>query len=66
MKGYCQQFRKAKPEGSENPDQCIVRLKNYFTPWVKLSNVESSFEGVVELMVKEQFINSCSIEFFFL
>ena len=61
-KGYRQRFREAKPEDAENPNQFIVRLRNYFTQWVKLSDVESSFEGVVELMVKEQFLNSCSKE----
>ena len=60
--GYRQRFREAKPEGTENPDQFIVRLRNYFTQWLKLSNLESSFEGVVELMVKKQFLNSCSKE----
>ena len=60
--GYRQRFREAKPEGAENPDQFIVRLRNYFTQWVKLSDVESSIEGVIKLMVKEQFINSCSKE----
>ena len=59
-KGYRQRFREAKPEGAESPDQFIVRLRNYFTQWVKLSYMESSFEGVVELMVKEQFINGTS------
>ena len=58
--GYRQRFREAKPEDAENYDQFIVRLRNYFTQWVKLSDVESSFEGVVQLMVKKQFINSCS------
>ena len=57
--GYLQRFREAKPESAESPDQFIVRLRNYFTQWVKLSDVESSFEGVVELMVKEQFVNAC-------
>ena len=60
--GYRQRFRKAQPESAENHDQFIVSLRNYFTQWMKLSKVESSFEGVVELMVKEQFINSCSKE----
>ena len=40
--GYRQRFKEAKPEGSENPDQFIVRLRNYFTQWLKLSDVESS------------------------
>ena len=60
--GYRQRFREVKPEDAENPDQFIVRLRNYFTQWVKLPDVESSFEGVVELIVKEQFTNSCSKE----
>ena len=29
--GYRQCFREAKPEYAENPDQFIVRLRNYFT-----------------------------------
>ena len=46
--GYRQHFREIKPEGAENPDQFIVRLRNHFTQRVKLFEVESSFEGVVE------------------
>ena len=40
----------------------IVLLKNYFTQWMKLSEVEHRSEGVVGLKVKDQFINSCSKE----
>ena len=60
--GYRRRSREAKQENAQNSDQFIVRLRNYFTQWVKLSEMESSFEGVVELMVKEQFMNSCSKE----
>ena len=57
--GYRQRSRKPK---SKDSDQFMVRLKNYFTQWVKLSKMESNFEGVVDLMVKDQFIKSCSKE----
>ena len=57
--GYRRRFRDAKPEGQESPSQFIVRLKNYLTKWVKLAKVEESFDGVVELMVREQFTNEC-------
>ena len=60
--GYRRRFRDAKPEGQESPDQFIVRLKNYLTKWVKLAKVEESFDGVVELMVREQFTNACPKE----
>ena len=60
--GYRRRFRDAKPEGQESPDQFIVRLKNYLTKWVKLARFEESFDGVVELMVREQFTNACPKE----
>ena len=40
--------------------QCIFRLKNYFTKWVELAEVEQTFMGVVDLIVREQFTSSCS------
>ena len=58
--GYRQRFREAKPEGFESPGQFIVRLKNYFMKWVELSEVDDLFAGVVDLLVREQFTNSCS------
>ena len=59
---YRRRFRDVKPEGQESPGQFIVRLKNYLTKWVKLAKVEESFDGVVELMVREQFTNACPKE----
>ena len=60
--GYHRRLREAEPEGQESPGQFIVRLKNYLTKCVKLAKVEESFDGVVELMVREQFINACPKE----
>ena len=37
--GYRDRFREAKPEGQESPGQLIVRIRNYFDKWVKLSEV---------------------------
>ena len=44
--------------GQESPGQFMVRLKNYFK-WVELSKAEKTFDGVVELMVRERFTNAC-------
>ena len=60
--GYRTRFRDAKPEGQESPVQFKVWLKNYLTKWVKLTKVEESFDGVVELIVREQFTNACPKE----
>ena len=58
-RGYHKKFRDARPEGHESPSQFIFRLKNYFTKWVELAEVEQTFIGVVDLIVHEQFTSSC-------
>ena len=59
-RGYREKFREARPEGHESPSQFIFRLKNYFTKWVELAEVEQTFMGVIDLIVREQFTSSCS------
>ena len=59
-RGYREKFRKARREGHESPSQFIFRLKNYFTKWIELAKVEQTFMGGVDLIVREQFISSCS------
>ena len=58
--GYRQRFRSAKPDNGESPGQFVVCLKNYLSKWIELSKTEKSFAGVVDLLVQEQFTNSCS------
>ena len=60
--GYCRKFRASKPEVDESPEQFIVRLDRYLLHWLELSNTERSFEGLKDLIVKEQFIDSCPKE----
>ena len=59
--GYRKRFTEVKPETEETPDQFIVSLKNYLAKWLELSGSSSGhFEALVDLIVKEQFINACS------
>ena len=61
--GYRERFREVKPEIKETPDQFIVRLKNYLAKWLELSRSSfGEFKALVDLVVKEQFINACSKE----
>ena len=57
--GYRTRFINFKPEEGESCDQCLVRLKNYFHKWVELSNTQKDFESVCDLIVKQQFIETC-------
>ena len=61
--GYRKRFREIKPETEALPDQFVVRLKNYLAKWLELSGSSSvDFNTIVDLIVKEQFINACSEE----
>ena len=59
--GYRKRFREATPETEETPDQFVIRLKNYLAKWLELSGSSpDNFYALVDLIVKEQFINACS------
>ena len=59
--GYRKRFREATPETEETPDQFVIRLKNYLAKWLELSGSSpQNFDALVDLKVKEQFINACS------
>ena len=59
--GYRKRFREATPETQKTPDQFIIRLKNYLAKWLELSGSSPvNFDALVDLIVKEQFINTCS------
>jgi len=60
--GYRRKFRASKPEADESPEQFIVRLDRYLLRWLELSNTAQTFEGLEDLIVKEQFIDSCPKE----
>ncbi|XP_068731657.1 GRB10-interacting GYF protein 2-like isoform X2 [Montipora capricornis] len=57
--GYRRKFRVSKPEVDESPEQFIVRLDRYLLRWLELSDTARTFDGLKDLIVKEQFIDSC-------
>ena len=60
--GFKLKFKTAKPEIGEAPAQYIARLESYLTRWIDLANVDKSFEGLTDLMVKEQYLESCPMQ----
>ena len=57
--GYRRKFRASKPEVDESPKQFIVRLDRYLLRWLELSDTAQTFDGLKDLIMKEQFIDSC-------
>ena len=61
--GYRKRFREVKSETKETADQFVIHLKNYLAKWLELSGISSGdFDDFVDLIVNEQFINTCSEE----
>ena len=61
--GYRKRFREFKPETEETPDQFAIHLKNYLGKWLELSGSSSGdFDALVDLIVKDHFINAFSEE----
>ena len=58
--GYKTKFRTCRPERGETPCQFVARLSNYFHRWVDLSKIEHQYESLVDLLLREQFIQACS------
>ena len=56
---YQRKFRNAKPEAGESPEQYIFRIKTYLERWIELSGTEKSYEGLSNIIMMEQFIESC-------
>ena len=60
--GFKQKFKSAKPEIGEAPAQYIARLESYLTRWIELANVPKDFDGLMDLMVREQYLESCPVQ----
>lgn len=58
--GFRSKFRNSKPESGETVFQFVARLRRYFTRWVDLTEVEKGYEGLSDLLIREQFIGTCS------
>ena len=52
-------FRTTEPETGESARQYVVRLEHYFDRWLELTETKKTFDGVRELVVKQQFLEKC-------
>ena len=58
QEGFRQKFRACQPETGESAPQFVIRLDNYLMRWIELSKSEKSFQGLKDLLLREQFINA--------
>lgn len=60
--GFKDKFKSSKPEVTESAQQFLARIDDYLRRWVDLSHTEKNFDGLVDLLLKEQFVSACSKE----
>ncbi|PIK59722.1 hypothetical protein BSL78_03385 [Apostichopus japonicus] len=58
--GFKGKFRNSRCESGETYMQFIERLKGYIIRWIELSNSRKTYDGLIDLLLQEQLLNSCS------
>ena len=59
---YRRKFLAGIQSAHETASQFLVRLEHLFDHWVRLSDVERTYEGLRELTVMEQYLHACPRE----
>ena len=60
--GFKRRFRSSRPDSGETFIQFSVRLSSYMTRWIAMSNSTKTFEGLFDLILRDQFLHVCNQE----
>ena len=56
------EFHDSKPKQGKTAFQFMARRVRYFSRWTKMAEVDGTFESLVDLIIREHFIHTCSPE----
>lgn len=57
--GFRKKFRFSRPQRGESVAQFVTRLRNSLKRWVELAKCEQTYDGVSDLVIAEQFLQTC-------
>ncbi|XP_066990457.1 uncharacterized protein [Macrobrachium rosenbergii] len=57
--GFRVKFRSVKPQKNELVEQFVSRLRHLLKRWIEMSKCEMTCEGLTDLFLMEQFLQSC-------
>ena len=60
--GFRKRLRESGPDEMENPHQYLTRLGNYLNKWVDMTGVPQTVDGIKDLIVMEQFVQTYSLD----
>ena len=58
--GFKRKYKKCRPENGETFQQFTTRMKSYFTRWIDMASIEKSYEGLHDLILREQLTFICN------
>ena len=58
--GFKHKYKKCRPENGETFQQFTTRMKSYFTRWIDMASIEKSYEGLQDLILREQLTFICN------
>ena len=58
--GFKRKYKKCRPENGETFQQFTTRMKSYFTRWIDMASMEKSYEGLQDLILREQLTFICN------
>ena len=60
--GFRIKFRSARPEHTETYTQFADRISGYLKRWIEIGEVDTTYEGLFEMIVREQTLKICGKE----
>jgi len=57
--GYRSRFKKSRLENGETPEQFVERIRKYLRKWREMANFEETYEGLEDLIVRDQYLLKC-------
>ncbi|XP_078336880.1 uncharacterized protein LOC144626502, partial [Crassostrea virginica] len=58
--GFKKKFRHGRPDTYETFSQFAARLSSYFDRWIEMAKTPKTYDGLYDLMLRDQFIHVCN------
>ena len=58
--GFKRRYKRCRPDSGETFQQFTSRLKSYFTRWIDMSGINKTYEGLADLILRDQFAFICN------
>ena len=58
--GFKRRYKRCRPESGETFQQFTSRLKSYFTRWIDMSGINKTYEGLADLILRDQLAFICN------